>query len=61
VLALLAEHRLLPAELFVDLFPSGRWRPSIPGEVIASVIVLQALYGHSDREAIDAGLRLSLR
>ena len=56
VFALLAEHRdrLFSAELFTDLFPSGRGRPSIPGEVIASVIVLQALYGHSDREAVDA-------
>jgi IS5 family transposase len=56
VFALLAEHRdrLFPPELFADLFPSGRGRPSIPGEVIASVIVLQALYGHSDREAVDA-------
>ena len=56
VFALLAEHRdrLFPAALFADLFPSVRGRPSIPGEVIASVIVLQALYGHSDREAVDA-------
>lgn len=56
VFALLADHRdrLFPSELFADLFPSGRGRPSIPGEVVASVIVLQALYGHSDREAIDA-------
>jgi hypothetical protein len=56
VYALLAEHRdrLFPAELFADLFPSGRGRPSIPGEVVASVIVLQALYGHSEREAVDA-------
>ena len=56
VFALLAEHRdrLFPAGLFADLFPSGRGRPSIPGEVIASVIVLQSLYGHSDREAVDA-------
>ena len=56
VFALLAEHRgrLFPVELFADLFPSGRGRPSIPGEVIASVIVLQALFGHSDREAVDA-------
>jgi IS5 family transposase len=56
VFALLAEHRdrLFPAELFADLFPSRRGRPSIPGEVVASVIVLQALYGHSDREAVDA-------
>ena len=54
--ALLAEHRdrLFPAALFADLFPSVQGRPSIPGEVIASVIVLQALYGHSDREAVDA-------
>ena len=56
VFALLAEHRdrLFPPELFADLFPSRRGRPSIPGEVVASVIVLQALYGHSDREAVDA-------
>jgi hypothetical protein len=56
VFALLAEHRdrLFPAELFADLFPSRLGRPSIPGEVVASVIVLQALYGHSDREAVDA-------
>ncbi len=56
VFALLAAHRdqLFPAELFADLFPSRRGRPSIPGEVVASVIVLQSLYGHSDREAVDA-------
>jgi len=56
VYALLAGHRdrLFPGELFADLFPSGRGRPSIPGEVVASVIVLQVLYGHSDREAVDA-------
>jgi Transposase DDE domain/Transposase domain (DUF772) len=56
VFALLAQHRdrLFPSDLFADLFPSGRGRPSIPGEVVASVIVLQALYGHSDREAVDA-------
>lgn len=54
--AFLAEHRsrLLPAEVFCDLFPSGRGRPSIPPEVIASVIVLQTLHGYSDREAADA-------
>jgi IS5 family transposase len=45
---------LFPAELFADLFSSRRGRPSIPGEVVASVIVLQSLYGHSDREAVDA-------
>lgn len=56
VFALLAEQRdrLFPSELFADLFPSRLGRPSIPGEVVASVIVLQALCGHSDREAVDA-------
>jgi hypothetical protein len=56
VFAFLAEHRhrLFPAEMFADLFPSGRGRPSVPPEVIASVIVLQTLHGYSDREAADA-------
>ena len=56
VYAFLAEHRLrlFPAEMFTDLFPSGRGRPSIPPEVIASVIVLQTLHNFSDREAVDA-------
>lgn len=56
VFAFLAEHRLrlFPPEMFTDLFPSGRGRPSIPPEVIASVLVLQALHGYSDREAIEA-------
>jgi hypothetical protein len=56
VFAFLAEHRhrLFPAELFADLFPSGRGRPSIPPEVVASVIVLQTLHGLSDREAAEA-------
>jgi hypothetical protein len=56
VFAFLAEHRLrlFPAEMFADLFPSGRGRPSIPPEVVASVIVLQTLHGYSDREAVDA-------
>lgn len=53
--AFLAEHRhrLFPAEMFADLFPSRRGRPSITGEVVASVIVLQTLHNLSDREAID--------
>lgn len=51
--AFLADHRheLFPDDLFADLFPSGRGRPSIPGDVVASVMVLQALEGLSDREA----------
>lgn len=56
VFAFLAEHRdrLFPAEMFTDLFPSGRGRPSLPPDVVASVIVLQTLHGYSDREAADA-------
>jgi IS5 family transposase len=56
VFRFLAEHRqrLFPDVLFADLFPSGRGRPSIPAGVIASVIVLQALHGLSDREAVEA-------
>ena len=62
VYAFLAEHRdrVFPDELFADLFGSGRGRPSVPGPVIASVLVLQALQGLSDRDAVEA-LRCDLR
>jgi IS5 family transposase len=52
----LADHRheLFPDEMFEDLFPSGRGRPSIPADVVASVMVLQALEGLSDRDAARA-------
>ena len=45
VYALLAQHRdrLFPDEMFGDLFASGRGRPSVPGSVMAVVLVLQAL------------------
>jgi IS5 family transposase len=54
--AFLADHRreLFPDELFADLFPSGRGRPSIPADVMATVMVLQALDGLSDRDAARA-------
>ena len=60
--ALLAEHRrrLFPVELFADLFASGRGRPSVPADVIATVMVLQSLDGLSDREAAEA-VRTDLR
>ncbi|MFN8019910.1 MAG: IS1182 family transposase [Acidimicrobiales bacterium] len=60
--AFLAEHRqrLFPDELFADLFASGRGRPSVPAEVIATVLVLQSLEGLSDREALQA-VRTDLR
>lgn len=54
--AFLADHRheLFPDELFADLFPSGRGRPSVPADVIATTLVLQTLEGLSDRYAADA-------
>ena len=54
--AFLADHRheLFPDALFEDLFSSGRGRPSVPAVVIATVMVLQALEGLSDRDAAGA-------
>jgi IS5 family transposase len=62
VFGFLADHRgeLFPDEAFADLFPSGTGRPSIPVEVIASVLVLQTLHDLSDREAVEA-LRCDIR
>src|SRR3954451_18329970 len=56
VYAFLAEHRreLFPDEMFADLFPSALGRPSVPADVVAGVLVLQALEGRSDREAVEA-------
>ena len=56
VFAFLAEHRkaLFPDAMFADLFPSQRGRPSVPADVMASVIVLQTLHGMSDSETTDA-------
>jgi len=52
--AFLAEHRgrLFPDDMFADLFTSKRGRPSVPADVIATVMVLQSLEGLSDREAV---------
>ena len=56
VFGFLAQYRdaVFPDGMFADLFPSGRGRPSVPGAVIASVLVLQALHGLSDRDAVEA-------
>jgi hypothetical protein len=56
VYAFLAEHRreLFPDAMFADLFPSSVGRPSVPADVVAAVLVLQALEGRSDREAAEA-------
>src|SRR4030081_3448592 len=62
VFAFLADHRgeVFPPELFADLFASSTGRPSLPGEVAASVLVLQALADLSDREAV-AAVRCDIR
>jgi IS5 family transposase len=56
VFGFLAGHRqeLFPDEMFADLFPTGRGRPSVPADVMAAVITLQALRGLSDAETVDA-------
>jgi transposase len=56
VFGFLAAHRreLFPDEMFQDLFPTGRGRPSVPADVMAAVITLQALHGLSDSETVDA-------
>jgi hypothetical protein len=56
VYAFLADHRrqLFPPELFADIARQGGGHPSVPAEVVATVMVLQALEGLSDREAVSA-------
>lgn len=56
VFAFLAAHRreLFADEMFADLFPTGRGRPSVPADAMAAVITLQALHGLSDSETVDA-------
>src|SRR3712207_9194782 len=56
VYAFLAEHRreLFPDAMFADPFPSALSRPSVPTDSVSAVLVLQALEGRSDREAVEA-------
>ncbi len=60
--ALLAAHRrvLSPEVMLADLCPTGRGRPSIPVDIAASILVLQALFGLSDPETM-AAVRTDLR
>jgi len=62
VFAFLAEHReaLFPAGMFADMYPSPNGRPSLPPQVLAAAVVLQALQGLSDFETVQA-LRCDLR
>jgi len=53
---LLADHgeRIFPDDYFADCFKRSRLgRPTIPARVLATVMVLQALEGLSDQEAVD--------
>jgi IS5 family transposase len=56
VFAFLASHRreLFTDGMFADLFPTQRGRPSVPADVMATVITLQSLHGLSDSETVDA-------
>jgi hypothetical protein len=47
VLAFLAEHRrvLFPPEAFVDMYAPVNRRPSVPPDLLATVVALQALHG----------------
>ena len=62
VFAFLAEHReaLFPAGMFADMYPSPNGRPSLPPQVLAATVVLQALEGLSDFETVQE-LRCDLR
>lgn len=56
VFAFLAEHRrvLFDDSFTADLFPSREGRPSLPADLVGSVLVLKELYGLSDRQTADA-------
>ncbi|RSM97129.1 hypothetical protein DMB42_47065 [Nonomuraea sp. WAC 01424] len=62
VFAFLAEHRwgLFPPQAFADMYAAVNGRPSVPPDLLATVVVLQALHGLSDEEAV-AALRFDLR
>jgi len=62
VFAFLAEHRgeLFPDSFTADLFPSATGRPSLPADLVGSVLALQALHDLSDGQAADA-LRFDIR
>src|SRR6266487_4598176 len=53
-------RELIPARMFADMYPSPNGRPSMPPQVLATVVVLQALQGLSDFETVQQ-LRCDLR
>src|SRR5487761_1669259 len=62
VFAFLAEHRreLFPDSFTADLFPSATGRPSLPADLVGSVLVLKELYDLSDTQTADA-LKFDIR
>src|SRR6266513_185203 len=62
VFAFLAEHRreLFPDSFIADLFPSRTGRPSLPADLVGSVLVLKELYDLSDAQTADA-LKFDIR
>ena len=62
VFAFLAEHRgeLFPDSFTADLFPSGTGRPSLPADLVGSVLVLKELHDLSDPQTADA-LKFDIR
>jgi Transposase DDE domain/Transposase domain (DUF772) len=62
VFAFLAKHRgeLFPDSFTADLFTSRTGRPSLPADLVGSVLVLQALHDLSDGQAADA-LKFDIR
>jgi hypothetical protein len=62
VFAFLAEHRheLFPDSFISDLFCSSTGRPSLPADLVGSVLVLRELFDLSDPQTADA-LRYDIR
>src|SRR2546429_5136909 len=62
VFAFLAEPReaLFRGGVFGDIYPSPNGRPSLPPQVLAAAVVLQALHGLSDFETVQV-VRCDLR
>src|SRR5207344_3353384 len=62
VFAFLAEYRreLFPDEFTADLFPSRTGRPSLPADLVGSVLVLKELYDLSDPQTAEA-LKFDIR
>jgi hypothetical protein len=56
VFAFLAEHRreLFPDGFTADLFPSRTGRPSLPADLVGSVLVLKELHDLSDAQTAEA-------